>query len=431
MVETAGKESNVIVSSVGLVKEFRDFWNRPKAKAVNDLDFEVREGEVLGLLGPNGSGKSTTVKMLLGLLYPTAGRLTVFGKSPRDVDTKRLIGYLPEESYLYKYLTAYETLDFFGSLFNLSGAERKKRSEQLLEMVGLTHAKNRPVGEFSKGMSRRIGLAQAMINDPSLLILDEPTSGLDPLGCREVKDLIHMLKRRGKTVIVTSHLLSDIEDVCDRVIILYGGRISIIVGLGSALGAALLGVTLGLYVGYKGGLMDNVLIKISDIFQSIPQMVLIIIMVALVGQSMENLIIIFILTGWPGMYRMARSKVLSLKQQEFVQALRAFGISDLKIAFKHLLPNTLGPVVVNITLSTAMFILQEAALSVLGYGVPMEIATWGNIINVITNGGTIRFDWLQYWWMWLPCSIMLILFVLAINFVGDGLRDASDPTQIG
>ena len=219
------------------------------------------------------------------------------------------------------------------------------------------------------------------------------------------------------------------RDIWSRV--LYGGRISIIVGLGSALGAALLGVTLGLYVGYKGGLMDSLLIKISDIFQSIPQMVLIIIIVALVGQSMENLIIIFILTGWPGMYRMTRSKVLSLKQQEFVQALRAFGISDVKIAFKHLLPNTLGPVVVNITLSTAMFILQEASLSVLGYGVPMEIATWGNIINVITNGGTIRFDWLQYWWMWLPCAIMLILFVLAINFIGDGLRDASDPTQIG
>jgi len=213
--------------------------------------------------------------------------------------------------------------------------------------------------------------------------------------------------------------------------ILYGGRISIIVGLGSALGAALVGVTLGLYVGYKGGIVDSLLIKISDIFQSIPQMVLIIIIVALVGPSMENLIIIFILTGWPGMYRMTRSKVLSLKQQEFVQALRAFGISDAKIAFKHLLPNTLGPVVVNITLSTAMFILQEASLSVLGYGVPQEIATWGNIINVITNGGTIRFDWLEYWWMWLPCAIMLILFVLSINFIGDGLRDASDPTQIG
>lgn len=213
--------------------------------------------------------------------------------------------------------------------------------------------------------------------------------------------------------------------------ILYGGRVSIIVGLGSALGAALLGVVMGLYMGYKGGILDGILIKISDIFQSIPQMVLIIIIVALVGQSMENLIIIFIITGWPGMYRMARSKVLSLKQQEFVQALRAFGISDVKIAFKHLLPNTLGPVVVNITLSTAMFILQEASLSVLGYGVPQEIATWGNIINVITNGGTIRFDWLQYWWMWLPCAIMLILFVLSINFIGDGLRDASDPTQIG
>ena len=225
MAEAEVKTSDLVVSAVGLVKEFRDFWNRPKAKAVNDLDFEVREGEVLGLLGPNGSGKSTTVKMLLGLLYPTAGRLTVFGKSPRDVDTKRLIGYLPEESYLYKYLTAYETLDFFGSLFNLSPLERRKRSEQLLEMVGLSHAKNRPVGEFSKGMTRRIGLAQAMINDPALLILDEPTSGLDPLGCREVKDLIHLFKKRGKTVIVTSHLLSDIEDVCDRVIILYGGKI--------------------------------------------------------------------------------------------------------------------------------------------------------------------------------------------------------------
>ena len=219
------------------------------------------------------------------------------------------------------------------------------------------------------------------------------------------------------------------RDIWSRM--LYGGRISIVVGLGSALGAALIGVTLGLFVGYKGGWLDNLLMKIADIFLSFPQMVLIIIIVALVGQSLQNLIVIFILTGWPSMYRMARSKVLSLKEEEFVQALRAFGISDVKIAFKHLLPNTLGPVVVNITLSTALFILQEASLSVLGYGVPQEIATWGNIINVITNSGTIRFDWLGYWWMWLPCSIMLILFVLSINFIGDGLRDASDPNQIG
>ena len=219
------------------------------------------------------------------------------------------------------------------------------------------------------------------------------------------------------------------RDIWSRM--LYGGRISIVGGLGSALGAALIGVTLGMFVGYKGGLVDAVILKISDVFLAFPQMVLIIIMVALVGQSLENMILIFILTGWPSMYRMARSKVLSLKEEEFVQALRAFGVSDLKIAFKHLLPNTIGPVVVNITLSTAMFILQEASLSVLGYGVPQEIATWGNIINVITNAGTIRYDWLEYWWMWLPCAVMLILFVLAINFMGDGLRDASDPTQIG
>lgn len=219
------EEKVPVVSAVGLTKVFRDFWNRPKAKAVNDIDFEIHEGEVIGLLGPNGSGKSTTVKMILGLLYPSGGNLTVLGRSPRAVETKREIGYLPEESYLYKYLTAEETLDFFGSLFNLSKAERELRIEQLLDMVGMKHARRRRVGEFSKGMARRIGIAQAMINDPAFLILDEPTSGLDPLGCKEVKDLIMMLKKRGKTVLVTSHLLSDVEDICDRVIILYGGKI--------------------------------------------------------------------------------------------------------------------------------------------------------------------------------------------------------------
>ena len=214
-----------VVQAVGLTKMFRDFWQRPKARAVNGIDFEIKPGEVVGLLGPNGSGKSTTVKMLLGLLYPTGGQVTVFGKSPRAVETKREIGYLPEESYLYKFLTAEETLNFFGSLFNISAADRKRRIDQLLEMVGLAHARYRRVGEFSKGMARRIGLAQAMINDPAFLILDEPTSGLDPLGCREVKDLILSLKKRGKTVLITSHLLSDVEDICDRVIILYGGQI--------------------------------------------------------------------------------------------------------------------------------------------------------------------------------------------------------------
>src|SRR3954463_15597560 len=163
--------------------------------------------------------------MLLGLLYPTKGHIEVFGHSPRHVATKSRIGYLPEESYLYRYLNSHETLDFFGNLFRLPGAEREKRAEQLLEMVGLSQTRTRAVGEFSKGMQRRIGLAQALINDPDLVILDEPTAGLDPIGCREVKDLILALARRGKTVILSSHLLSDVEDVCDRVVIYYGGRI--------------------------------------------------------------------------------------------------------------------------------------------------------------------------------------------------------------
>lgn len=219
------KSEEVVVSVRGLTKIFKDFWSRPKARAVDGVDFEVRRGEVFGLLGPNGSGKSTTVKLLLGLLYPTKGHIEVFGHSPRHVQTKSRIGYLPEESYLYRFLNSRETLDFFGNLFQLSKEDRNNRAEQLLEMVGLGKTQTRAVGEFSKGMQRRIGLAQALINDPDLVILDEPTAGLDPIGCREVKDLILALARRGKTVILSSHLLSDVEDVCDRVVIYYGGKI--------------------------------------------------------------------------------------------------------------------------------------------------------------------------------------------------------------
>lgn len=224
--EAAARTTTEAVISVrGLTKVFKDFWGRPKARAVDTVNFEVRRGEIFGLLGPNGSGKSTTIKMLLGLLYPTKGHIEIFGHSPRHVKTKARIGYLPEESYLYKYLDSRETLDFFGDLFQLAPGERDKRTEQLLEMVGLNQVRSRTVGEFSKGMQRRIGLAQALINDPDLVILDEPTAGLDPLGCREVKDVILALKNRGKTVILSSHLLSDVEDVCDRVVIYYGGKI--------------------------------------------------------------------------------------------------------------------------------------------------------------------------------------------------------------
>ena len=219
------KSDEVVVSVRGLTKVFKDFWNRPKARAVDNVDFEVRRGEVFGLLGPNGSGKSTTVKLLLGLLNPTKGHIEVFGHSPRHVQTKSRIGYLPEESYLYRYLNSRETLDFFGNLFHLDKSDRNNRAEQLLDMVGLGKTQTRAVGEFSKGMQRRIGLAQALINDPDLVILDETTAGLDPNGCREVKDLIVALAKRGKTVILSSHLLSDVEDVCDRVVIYYGGKI--------------------------------------------------------------------------------------------------------------------------------------------------------------------------------------------------------------
>src|SRR5262249_19132444 len=169
--------AETVLSVRGLTKVFKDFWGRPKARAVDNVDFEVRRGEVFGLLGPNGSGKSTTVKMLLGLLHPTRGHIEVFGKSPRHVATKARIGYLPEESYLYRYLNSRETLAFFGNLFHLTSGERTRRTDQLLDMVGLTQTRTRTVGEFSKGMQRRIGLAQALINDPDLVLLDEPTAG--------------------------------------------------------------------------------------------------------------------------------------------------------------------------------------------------------------------------------------------------------------
>ncbi|MDP7029992.1 MAG: ABC transporter ATP-binding protein [Phycisphaerales bacterium] len=219
------KNDTLIVEARGLTRAFRDFWMRTRALAVDHIDLDIRSGEVFGLLGPNGSGKSTTIKMLLGLLKPTSGRLSVLGRPPTDVAVKRHIGFLPEETYLYRYLTPLETLDYYGRLFGLRRADRLRRSEQLLEMVGLAGVAHRPVGEFSKGMMRRIGLAQALVNDPDFLILDEPTSGLDPIGTRQVKDLILDLRQRGKTILLSSHLLGDVQDVCDRMVMLYGGRI--------------------------------------------------------------------------------------------------------------------------------------------------------------------------------------------------------------
>jgi ABC-2 type transport system ATP-binding protein len=214
-----------MVAIQALTKTFRDFWMRPRARALDGVTFEVYPGEIFGLLGPNGSGKSTTIKIILGLLRQSSGRVAIFGKSPSDVSIKKRIGYLPEESYMYAFLNARETLEYYAKLFQLDARTRESRIDQLLDMVGLTAVQFRPVREYSKGMQRRIGIAQALINDPDLLILDEPTTGLDPLGCRQIKDLILELGRRGKTIILSSHLLSDVEDCVSRMVILYGGKI--------------------------------------------------------------------------------------------------------------------------------------------------------------------------------------------------------------
>ena len=217
--------SEVVVETRNLSKVYRDFWGRQKVRALKALDLEIHKGEIFGLLGPNGSGKTTTIKLLLGLLFPTSGRALVFGREATDVSKNERLGYLPEESYLYRFLNAEETLDFYGRLFDMPAAVRRKRAAELIDLVGLNWAKRRQLKEYSKGMARRIGLAQALINDPELILLDEPTSGLDPIGTREMKDLILKLKAQGKTVLMSSHLLADVQDVCDRIAILHQGEL--------------------------------------------------------------------------------------------------------------------------------------------------------------------------------------------------------------
>jgi ABC-2 type transport system ATP-binding protein len=213
------------IETFSLTKVFSDWWGRDKVYAVNDLNLQVRYNEVFGLLGPNGSGKTTTLKILLGLLHPTKGKALVLGGLGSDPKINARIGFLPEESYLYRYLNARETLDFYGRLFGLPSKVRKMRIEALLDMVGLKAVASRPVGTFSKGMARRIGLAQAIINDPDLLILDEPTTGLDPHSRHSVWDRLTQLKSKGITLILTTHYMEEAEKLCDRVAIMDSGRI--------------------------------------------------------------------------------------------------------------------------------------------------------------------------------------------------------------
>ena len=215
----------VIIETRNLTKVYRDFWGRPKVQALKALDLKVHRGEIFGLLGPNGSGKTTTIKLLLGLLFPTEGEALIFNEPTTNVAKNERIGYLPEESYLYRFLNAEETLDFYGRLFNLAPDVRRKRANELIEMVGLANDKRRILKEYSKGMRQRIGFAQALINDPEFVILDEPTSGLDPLGTRWMKDKIIDLRKQGKTVLMCSHRLEDVQDICDRIAILYDGEL--------------------------------------------------------------------------------------------------------------------------------------------------------------------------------------------------------------
>ncbi len=217
--------SEPVIEIKGLRKTFRDFWFRPVAEAVNGIDLAVSRGDVFGLLGPNGSGKSTTIKMVLGLLAPTAGSVKVFGLPPRSRAARARLGYLPELSYLHPFLTARETVMYYAGLSGMDGRTARARTAELLEQVGLTAHANRAVGGFSKGMARRVAFASALVSRPELLILDEPTSGLDPIGTREVKELVGRLAADGMTILVTSHQLFDMQDVCSHVAILSHGRV--------------------------------------------------------------------------------------------------------------------------------------------------------------------------------------------------------------
>lgn len=218
-------ESIPAVEITGLVKEFRTSMRRKPLRAVDGVSLRIMPGEVYGLIGPNGSGKSTTMKALLGLLAPTAGNCRIFGKDSLKVDSRNEVGFLPENPYFYKHLTGGETLRFYGKLCGLGGVALAERMDELLELVDLKDARDRRIGGYSKGMLQRIGLAQAMIQHPRLVILDEPTAGVDPVGSRQIRDLIIKLRDQGITVFLCSHLLEQVQEVCDRVGIIFRGEL--------------------------------------------------------------------------------------------------------------------------------------------------------------------------------------------------------------
>jgi ABC-2 type transport system ATP-binding protein len=237
---TAVPPRDVVLRADALGKTFRLGFFRRRVEAVKDVSFEVRRGEIFGFLGPNGAGKTTTLKMLMGLIFPSTGRAEVLGLPVPSLTAKRRVGYLPESPYFYDYLTPEEFLDFIGALCALPGGERRARANRLITRVGLDHARGRPLRKFSKGMLQRIGIAQALMGDPELVILDEPMTGLDPLGRKEVRDLMVELRKEGKTIFFSTHILPDVEMTCDRVAIVIGGVLRSVGPLGALLSARLL-----------------------------------------------------------------------------------------------------------------------------------------------------------------------------------------------
>jgi len=217
--------TDAAIAVEGLTKVFPVPFHRQSIVAVRDLNLHIEAGEVYGLLGPNGSGKSTTLKIILGLVSPTRGRTKIFGRDSSLVQSREAVGFLPENPYFYKFLTGEETLRFFGKLCRLNGSRLKDRVRELLELVGLTNARDQRLSTYSKGMLQRIGLAQALINEPKLVVLDEPTAGVDPAGSRDIRNIIVDLKQRGVTVLLSSHLLGQVQEICDRIGILARGAL--------------------------------------------------------------------------------------------------------------------------------------------------------------------------------------------------------------